>query len=377
MELLKNILEYKKRLRFSRGVFFYLCSMLDFIIVGFGLSGASTAFHLEQKGYNYVVFDTGQLNSSMVAGGVMNPVILNKFTLAWRAQEQRDLALKFYSALENYLETKFLSAVEIYRKFASIEEQNNWFAAADKPLLSPFLDTNLKAVVGEGIKGNYKFGKLCGTARVDTRIMLAAHAQKLNNLGRLHKEAFAYEDLALLEDGVEYRGIRAKRIIFCEGFGMVKNPFFNSLPLVGNKGEYIVIKAPALKLNVVVKGSVFISPLGDGLFVVGATYNNQDKTWMPSSEARAELEDKLSDLIDTSYEVVDQLAGIRPSTGDRRPLVGQHPINRQLYICNGFGSRGVLTAPMAVAELLSFIEDSTPISSEMDILRFRKRLLKS
>lgn len=360
-----------------RGAFFYLCPMLDFLIVGLGLSGASTSFLLEQKGYDYVVVDSGQLNSSKVAGGVMNPVILNKFTLAWRAVEQRDLALKFYTDLESYLETKFLSPVEIYRKFSSIEEQNNWFAAGDKPVLSPFLDTTLKASIGKGIKGNFKFGKLNGTARVDTRTMLGALTHKLESMGRLQKEAFVYEDLTLLEDAVAYRGLKARRIIFCEGFGMVKNPFFNSLPLIGNKGEYIIIKAPDLELNVVVKGSVFISPLGDGLFVVGATYNNKDKTWLPSAEARVELEGKLKDMVDISYEVVDQIAGIRPSTGDRRPLVGRHPINNQLYICNGFGSRGVLTAPLAANELLDFIENDSPISEEMDILRFKKRLLRS
>lgn len=351
--------------------------MLDYIIVGLGLSGASMAFRMQKKGYDFLVFDDGANSSSKVAGGVMNPVILNKFTLAWRASEQRDMALEFYGEMERYLDKSFLTPIEIYRKFASIEEQNNWFAAADKPFLAPFMDTRLHSDVEGNIRGEFKFGKLNGTTRVDTRGMLAALEGKLLSLGRLQKEPFNYEELRLIEDGVEYRGVKAKRIVFCEGFGLGENPYFKALPLVGNKGEYIVIKAPTLGLRVVVKASVFISPLGQGLYVVGATYNNKDKTPGPSLEARVELEQKLRMVIDVPFEVVNQLAGIRPTSGDRRPIIGQHPGYSQLYTCNGFGSRGVLTAPMVSDQLIRYMENGTPISPEMDVVRFKKRLLKS
>lgn len=351
--------------------------MLDYIIVGLGLSGACAAFRMQKQGYDFLVFDDGELNSSKVAAGVMNPIILNKFTLAWRANEQLDLALEFYADMERYLDKSFLSPIEIYRKFASIEEQNNWFSAADKPLLAPFMDTNLRCSVGENISGEFKFGKLDGTARVDTRVMLGSLEEKLLSLGSFRKEPFNYDYLNLIEGGLEYRGVKAKGIVFCEGFGLRKNPYFNTLPLVGNKGEYIIIKAPDLELSVVVKASVFISPLGDGLYAVGATYNNQDKTPGPTKQARAELEQKLKGIIEVPYEVVNQVAGIRPTSGDRRPIIGQHPKYPHFYTCNGFGSRGVLTAPMASKQLLEYMQNGAPISPEMDLVRFKKRLLKS
>ena len=55
--------------------------MLDYIIVGFGLSGAALASRLEEKGRSFKVFDEGKSNSSKVAGGMMNPVILKRFSL--------------------------------------------------------------------------------------------------------------------------------------------------------------------------------------------------------------------------------------------------------------------------------------------------------
>lgn len=350
--------------------------MLDYIIVGLGLAGAGIAFRLEEKGQRFKVFDDGAFNSSKVAGGVMNPVILKRFTLAWKADEQLKTATTFYSRLEEHLGEEFLSEVEIYRKFYSIEEQNDWFTAADKPQLAPFLDTSLRSHLADALPAEHSFGKVLHTGRVDTRKLLDAYAVYLMANNSLEKALFEYEDLKILDDHVEYQGTKARNIIFCEGFGILKNPYFNYLPMVGNKGEYIIIKAPELKLGVTVKSSVFISPLGNDLYAVGATYNNKDKTPSATSEAREELEKKLQKLITVPYEVVDQVVGIRPATADRRPLVGKHPELDWLFCCNGFGSRGVLMAPSASKELLEYIENSEPISPEMDLARFNKRYWK-
>ena len=53
---------------------------------------------------------------------------------------------------------------------------------------------------------------------------------------------------------------------------------FNDLPLDGTKGELLIIKAPDLQLDVVIKSSVFILPIGKDLYKVGATYDWLDKT---------------------------------------------------------------------------------------------------
>ncbi|NBY41195.1 MAG: FAD-dependent oxidoreductase [Flavobacteriia bacterium] len=43
--------------------------------------------------------------------------------------------------------------------------------------------------------------------------------------------------------------------------------------------------------------------------------------------------------------VVDQAAGIRPTTPDRKPLMGQHKDYKKLYLFNGLGAKGYLIAP--------------------------------
>lgn len=350
--------------------------MLDYFIVGLGLAGATAAFKLEEQGRSFMVYEDGSLNASKVAGGVMNPVILKRFTLAWKADEQLEEAKDFYKRIGDRLGISVYSPIEIYRKFSSVEEQNNWFEAADKPKLAPFLNTSLRSHLTDALPSEYAFGKVLGTGRVDTRKLLDTYSDYLLAEGKLNRSRFVYEDLKAFEDHVEYKSNKARNIIFCEGFGMRKNPYFDYLPIVGNKGEYIIIKCPELQLEVTVKSSVFISPLGNGLYAVGATYNNKDRTTEPSKEAREELEGKLKKLISVPYKVIDQVAGIRPSTGDRRPLVGRHPKCQNVFCCNGFGSRGVLIAPAAAEELIRHIEDSETISPELDISRFRKRYFK-
>lgn len=351
--------------------------MLDYIIVGLGLGGASMAFRLEEAGKTFVVFEDSSQDSSRVAGGLMNPVILKRFTLAWKAGEQLHRAVRFYQRLETRLGERFMYPLEIYRKFSGVEEQNNWFMAADKPGLSPFLDTSLKPSVNEAIPADFSFGRVLQTGKIDPGKLLSLYAARLQEEGRLERASFEFSQLEHLENHVVYKGTAARKVIFCEGFGLRGNPFFNYLPLVGNKGEYLIIKAPALQLDVAVKSSVFIFPEGNDLYKVGATYDNSDKSATPTSQARENLLKKLDQLIQVDYEIVDQVAGIRPSTVDRRPLVGQHPELRNLFCCNGFGSRGILLAPTVSKELLDLMEEGNPVSPETDLDRFTKKRYRS
>lgn len=344
--------------------------MLDYIIVGAGLSGISLAEELLQRGKKVRVFDDGSQNSSVVAGGLYNPVILKRFTLAWNAGEQLEIAIPFYKELEKKLGVTLLEDLPVYRKFSSVEEQNNWFAAMDKPALSSFLDSSLVPRLNANIPSSFSFGRVLGTGRLDTAVLIKEYKSFLTNNGFLAEKSFQHTNILLEEGGMTYDDLKAKRIIFCEGFGMKENPFFNFLPLHGNKGEYIIIKAPDLNLDVAVKSSVFILPLGNDLYKVGATYENRDITPGPTVQARERLVSQLKKLITCDFQLINQVSGIRPASRDRKPLVGQHPNHRALYCCNGFGSRGVLIAPAIAKNLVSHIEENAPLDPETDIKRF-------
>ena len=68
---------------------------VDYIVVGLGLAGLAFTKELEEHNKSFIVFEDGSQNSSIVAGGMYNPVILKRFTAVWNAVEQLKVAIPF------------------------------------------------------------------------------------------------------------------------------------------------------------------------------------------------------------------------------------------------------------------------------------------
>jgi len=351
--------------------------MLDYLIVGSGLAGISFAEIALKNNKSILVLDNKSQVSSRVAGGLYNPVILKRFSEVWNAQEQLVLMEDFYNDIETKLKTKFNFKLPILRKFFSIEEQNNWFAASDKRNLAPFLSTNIISKKYKSIDSPYDYGEVLHTGYVDTALLLDKYKEYLQQNNLLLEEFFDSIYMEFFDYGIQYKNIQARHIIFAEGFGLHKNPFFNYLPLDGTKGELFIINAPDLNLDVIVNTSVFILPLGNNLFKVGATYNWQDKTDSPTEEGKQELLERIREIITCDFEIVEHFGGVRPTVKDRRPLIGTHHDRKSLHILNGLGTRGVMLGPAMAKALFDSIENEIPLSPEIDIKRFHKRYLKS
>lgn len=343
---------------------------VDYIVVGLGLAGLAFIKELEENNKSFIVFEDGSQNSSIVAGGMYNPVILKRFTPVWNAVEQLEVAIPFYTSLERKFNKKYNYPVDIYRIFKSVEEQNNWFIASDKPLLSNYMIPQIINKKFEGVLANNGFGRLTNTGRIDTKLLLEDYRNYLSNNSVLKNECFEYNELKIDRNTVEYKGIKASKVIFCEGFGLLKNPFFNNLPMQEAKGELITIHAPNLNVDFLIKAAVFVLPLGNNYYKVGATFNWKDKTKLPTSEGKQELVDKLNSFITVPYTISNHTAGIRPTIKDRRHLVGKHKTHQNLAILNGLGTRGVMIAPIAAKALYNHLEKGAELSKDITIQRF-------
>ncbi len=344
---------------------------VDYIIVGCGLAGVSFSEELRAQGKSFVVFDNQSQQASIVAAGLYNPVILKRFTGVWKAKEQLDMAMVFYENLERLLEVKLDYKLPIYRRFTSVEEQNDWFSASDKPTLENFLSPKVIKNDNLLIDAPFGFGKVLETGRIDTSTLLKHYKLFLKRINSYINETFDHSAVAFQNDVVIYKEITAKFIVFAEGFGMVDNPYFKNLPLNVAKGEVLTIRAPDLKMEFILKSSVFVVPESDGLYSVGATYNWEDKSNAITEIAKTELLDKLKGILSCDYEVVGQVAGIRPTVKDRRPLVGTHPNHKNMAILNGLGTRGVMIGPDVAKQLFQHLEHGVALESEIDIKRFQ------
>ena len=344
--------------------------MIDFIIVGNGLAGISFAEIALQNNKSIFVFDNNSQPSSRVAGGLYNPVVLKRFSEVWKAKEQIDFAFPLYHNIQSKLNVVFDFELPILRKLFSVEEQNNWFAASDKPSLSPFLSTTIIHKKYKAIDSPFGYGEVLHTGYLDTDVFLNAYQAYLKSLDILVPDAFRYEKLQITDNTVLYEHFQAKHIVFAEGFGMHANPYFKNLPLDGTKGELFIIKAPDLNLDVIINTSIFILPLGDNLFKVGATYNWEDKTDLPTEEGKVELVERIREILQCEFEIVSHFAGVRPTVKDRRPLLGTHPSHKNIHILNGLGTRGVMLAPAMALDLFEYIENQKPLDKSVDIRRY-------
>ena len=343
---------------------------VDYIIVGLGLAGLAFVEELIVAEKTFLVFEDDSQTSSLVAGGVYNPVILKRFTPVWNAIEQLKLALPFYKKIEEKLHIKVDEKFITKKSFKSIEDQNNWFAALDKPKLVDYLDPKLDTHNYHGVLADFNFGNVKHTGRIDTQKLVEAYRDYLKEKNLIRFENFNYTDVELKENTVNYQDINASKIVFCEGFGIKQNPFFNYLPLNEAKGELLTIHAPELKIDFLLKSTLFVLPIGNHTYKVGATFNWKDKTSIPSKEGKEELITKLKKVINVDYTIVNQTAGVRPTVKDRRPLVGVHPEYKQLVVLNGLGTRGVMIAPTVAKNLYKHLEKGENLDEEINITRF-------
>lgn len=350
--------------------------MLDYLVVGLGLAGISFCEQLEENGKTFQVISDDSQTSSSVAGGLYNPVILKRFTLAWQANVQLTSAMHFYKNLEKKLHIELNHKLSVARRFNSIEEQNLWFEAMDKPFLDEFLSPEIENNTNQNVDAPHGLGIVQKTGRIATKKLLEQYILYLKKKQQLVSEQFDYDALKIEVGSISYKSKKAKQIVFAEGFGLKKNPYFNYLPLNGNKGEYVIIEAHELKEIKAIKATIFCIPLGNNQYKIGANYNRNDTSNVPTEIAKLELLQKMETFIKCDYKVVGHVAGVRPTVADRRPLIGRHPEYSNLYVLNGFGSRGVLIGPTVSDELYKYIEEGKPLNLEIDISRFKKRYAK-
>lgn len=112
-------------------------------------------------------------------------------------------------------------------------------------------------------------------------------------------------------------------------------------------------------------------PVGNGEFRMGATYDWNNLNEIPTTEAREELCGKLEQVFSGDYKITEHVAGIRPTTHDRRPVLGLHPEFPQVGVFNGLGSKGCMLGPYFAKQFSDMLIDkSSLIHPEVRLSRY-------
>lgn len=345
---------------------------VDYIIVGQGITGSLLAHTLLQKGKTIHVFDNYHKNSSSkVAAGIINPVTGRRVVKSWLIDELIPFAKKTYQDLEEKLGIKIYYERNVIRILFSIKDENKWLEkTGDETIAKYVLENENLGCFSSKINEGEGVGEIQYSSQVDMPLFLEKTKAILLDQAMMKVERFDYQGVRLGDDAVFYQNIKAKKIIFCEGQQGRNNPWFGELPFEVAKGEVLLVKIPNANFDKILKHKLFVVPLQNELYWIGSTYDWDSPNDLPTEEAKQLLIHKLKKILTIPFEVVAHQAAIRPTTYDRRPMIGLHPENVLLGIVNGMGTKGASLAPYFVNQFVEYLLEDGVLNSEADVSRF-------
>ncbi len=346
--------------------------LLDYIIVGQGLAGSAVALQLLKRRKKILVIDVPTANSaSRIAAGLFNPLTGRNNVKTWLADELFPFLHDFYNEAGELTRKRFFHPLNVYRPFTSVQDQNDWMGKSTDPAYAKFIEAVLlKPMSGRGIRDPFGGLLLKQSGYLDTGMYLQAIRDYIRSSGEVMDEHFDEKDLEMFPQVIQYRDRRARKIVFCQGASIV-NSFLKDVPVIPLKGETLTIKT-ALPKHVIPNRGVYIVPGNtEDERRVGSTYNVADKIEGITEAARFEMEQKLKDVLALPYAVTGQNWGFRPTTPDRRPILGAHPNYEQIIIFNGLGTKGVSLAPYFSEMLVRWLENEDTLNKLVSVTRYK------
>lgn len=357
---------------------------IDFIIVGQGLAGSVLAYLLLKKGQKVVVVgnytEGGKKSSSQIAAGVINPITGMRFVKSWRIDAFLFAARSLYLEIETVLGVKLWHERLIFRALRNIEEENNWLLRNTFPDYQPYCgktDASVSNFDESKLMPFYALAEVKNGAQVNLPALVEHFRHYFEKKQILLTDDFDTSQLSFSKENVAYQGIKASKIVFCEGIKAMENPYFNYLPFNPDKGELLLVRIPNLDLNHIFKNKMAIVPLHDteggvkDLYWVGATNTWKFDSDLPNTVNKELIVNELKNTLNTPFEIIDHHAAIRPTVKDRRPFLGLDPQQAQLGIFNGFGTKGASLVPFWAEHFCEFLLNEKPLDKEVDIKRFK------
>ena len=338
---------------------------IDYIIVGDGYAALFFAHQLIKNNKSFYLFSEGKKSASFVSAGIINPAVLKRFTTFWLAQEQIDSLKKTLSEIEGYTHKNYLIEKPILRVFHDEKEKELWLKKSNEIsfLSNDFIKIN-------SIKNPFGCGKVNHSARLNVRDFFTDLMNYLEQNSHLIKEKFDY-NLVNTENST-YKNIQFKNIIFAEGMAVKENPYFSEIPVEANKGHHLEVKiSEKIEDDFTIKKKHFIFPLNENTYYYGGTYDREQTHHKIDDSAVEKLTNALAEFYPNDFEVTQVKFGFRPTVKDRRPIVGNHPEFKNLYVFNGLGARGILNGNYFAINLYNHLENGEEIHPEVDLKRFQ------
>ena len=327
----------------------------DAVVLGQGLAGTAVAWALRWRGYRVVVLDReADATASRIAAGLITPITGQRLAKTWRLGDLWPAAQSFYRRVEAELGIRCFHPAPSLRLFIDPDEAAVYEGRATthfhELVSNPHPPTDPTAFAAP-------FGgfQMTSAARLDVTTYLdASQRHFVRDGGYLAASVNGEQDVELIPNGVHLPrlGIRARWLVFCQGYEAAGNRWFPGVRFHPVQGEVLTLRIPGHTEGRVVHRGVWLAPQGGDIFLAGSTYDRDRLDGTPTARGRDEICSRLRKFLRLPFDVIDHRAAVRPVVAGNKPTFGVHHEYPRLAYLNGLGSKGALQAPY-FADLLA------------------------
>ena len=361
-----------------------MASTANVIVIGGGIIGCSVAYYLARSGAQVTLFDKEAIGSGASAHATGSLSLLGaeftegpSFQFALNAYREfaplvkdleaatgADLLFQQRPSLRLALdddEEKLIKGLMVWQQ---PHVSMRWINRREVQAIEPRLTNRIQGAVYED-----------ESAQLDSYRLTLALAQAAERLGA---EILLREVTGLLVEGSRVTGVRtasgeAQCDVVVLAAGAWAATFSEDLrfpvPVRPLKGERLMLRYDGPPLPVLIsspKRGHMISRL-DGLLSVGSTggrdYDQEELFWgeefdrVPTEGARLELLQRAIDVFPAleSAELVHQLAGSRPLSPDRMPIIGPVPGMDGVVLATGHTTKGIHLGPITGRVIADYV----------------------
>ncbi len=348
--------------------------MKKIIVIGAGILGASTAYHLAKAGADVIVVDRkdpGQATDA--AAGIICPWLSQRRNKAWYALAKNGAA--YYPSLIRQLEEdgevetgyRQVGAISLHTDIVKLEkmEERAMKRREDAPEMGDIrqLDTEKTVALFPPLSPDYAAVHVSGAARVNGRALRDAliHAAKKYGATFIHGTAkLLAAQTAITGVLVEGQSHHADKVILAAGAWAPEllAPLGIDLQVTAQKAQIVHLRLEEAETGawpvVMPPTDQYILAFENGKMVIGATHED-DQPFDQRLTAGG-----LHEVLDKALTVAPGLAastfsearvGYRPFTPGFLPIIGGMPGMEGLVLANGLGASGLTVGPFLGKQL--------------------------
>lgn len=342
------------------------------LIVGAGLAGCLLALELLNRSEKFLIYENSSSQASHVASGIINPVTGKRLVLSWQFKKLLECALPKYEEINQLFNERLFIQRTIVRLFKSHGEANDFSARSSEPGYREFLG-EVYSPSGKSLNDEFGSGEITGAYQLEVGRFIQNCHELFKEKELIHFQTFEHDSLEIIEQGTEsfrYKDLGFQRIVFAEGYKVEHNPSFNELPFRPVKGDIMIIRSPELDRETIYKKGILVCPWKEDLHWAGSNYQHEFESETVEKESVNEIGIQIERMLNVPFSMVNQMTGVRPTTIDRRPMMGEHPEIKGMFLFNGMGTKGVSLAPYCCKALLGLMDHGIELEKEMDLKRY-------